>query len=103
MDAIIPVDTPEVDGPNFNEPFRLRTDSITQATTIDENEIQSADVIEPVFKTIPTTPGGFDVHRVYEAFIAALKESQNPNSPIGTQDYINGYRELMKYLRKNIF
>jgi hypothetical protein len=99
MDAMIPVDIPETDDPALTESFclrTLRTDSITKATLVNENEIQSADVIEPVVKTTHTTPGGFDVQRVYEAFVAALKESNNPQSPIGTQDYINGYRELMK-------
>jgi len=38
----------------------------------------------------------FDVHRVYETFVAALREPENPKSPIGTQDYIDGYRELLK-------
>jgi hypothetical protein len=93
MDAIIPVDTPEVDGTSMN---RLRTDSITNTTLIHENEIHSIDGIEPIVKTPPTTPDGFDVNRVYEAFVAALKEPQNPKSAIGTQAYINGYRELMK-------
>jgi hypothetical protein len=96
MDSIIPVDTPEVDDPVLNQSSHLRTDSITKTTLINENEIRSADVIEPIIKTIHTTSGGFDVHRVYEAFLAALKESQNPKSSIGTQDYINGYRELLK-------
>ena len=93
MDAIIPVDTPDVDGTGVNESLRLRTDSITKVTIINENEVRSADVIEPIVKT---SPGGFDVQRVYEAFVGALKEPQNPKSSIGTQDYINGYRELIK-------
>lgn len=38
----------------------------------------------------------FDVHRVYNTFVSALRESDNPKSPIGTQDYIDGYRELLK-------
>jgi hypothetical protein len=38
----------------------------------------------------------FDVQQVYESFVAALREPNNPKSPIGTQDYINGYRELLK-------
>jgi hypothetical protein len=97
MDAIISVDTPEVNGTAFNESFRLRTDSITQTKLINENEIRSTDVIEPIIETTPITPTGFDVKRVYEAFVAALKEPKNPKSPIGTQDYINGYRELIKF------
>jgi len=96
MDVITPVDPREVDG-NLNDAFRLRTDSITKTRAINENEIRSADVIEPVVRTIETTPGGFNVQRVYDAFLAALKEPENPRSPINTQDYINGYRELMKF------
>jgi len=97
MDAIIRVDTPEVDGTNFNDGFRLRTDSITKTTAINENEIRSSDVIEPVIRTTPTIPGEFNVQRVYNAFVAALKEPENSQSPINTQEYINGYRELMKF------
>jgi len=96
MDAIIPVDTPEVDDPVLNQSSHSRTDSITKTTLINENEIRSADVIEPIVKTTHSPPTGFSVHRVYEAFVSALKEPQNPNSLIGTQDYINGYRELLK-------
>ena len=96
MDAIIPVDTPEINGTAFNESFRSRTDSIIKSTPIDENEIRSADVIEPIVKITHSISGAFDVHDVYEAFVSALKEPQNPKSPIGTQDYINGYRELVK-------
>ncbi|CAF0777388.1 unnamed protein product [Rotaria sp. Silwood1] len=97
MDAIIPVDTPEIDGTAFGQTIRLRTDSITKSTPPDREDIRSADVIEPVIKTTHTLPGEFDVLSVYEAFIAALRESQNPKSSIGTQDYINGYRELIKF------
>jgi len=96
MDAMIPIDTPEVDDTSLNESFRLRTDSITKTTLINKNEIQSADVIQPIIKMTHPTSGEFNVQSVYEAFVAALKESQNPKSPIGTQDYINGYQELMK-------
>jgi len=96
MDAIIPVDTPEIDDSVLNGSNRLRTDSITKTTLINENEIRSSDVMEPVVKTTHTTSGGFNVQSVYEAFVDALKESENPKSPIGTQDYINGYRELIK-------
>jgi hypothetical protein len=96
MDAIIPVDTPEIDENVSDESFRLRTDNIMKTTLIDENEIRSVDVIEPIAKTTYSTSGGFDVQRVYQAFLAVLKEPQNPQSPINTQDYINGYRELLK-------
>jgi hypothetical protein len=52
------------------------------------------------FTNIPTTERmrerGFDVQRVYETFVATLREPNNPKSPIGTQDYIDGYRELLK-------
>lgn len=96
MDAIMPIDTPEIDDNTPDASLRLRTDSITQTTLINENEIQSADVIEPIVKANHSTSTGFDVHRVYEAFLGTLKEPENPKSPIGTQDYINGYRELIK-------
>ncbi|CAF3865811.1 unnamed protein product [Rotaria sordida] len=39
----------------------------------------------------------FNVYRVYDTFIASLRESNNSESPIGTQDYIDGYRELIKF------
>lgn len=38
----------------------------------------------------------FDVHTVFQAFSNALREPTHPKSPIGTQDYIDGYRELLK-------
>lgn len=38
----------------------------------------------------------FDVHAVHDSFVAALKDPTDRQSPIGTQDYINGYRELLK-------
>ncbi|CAF2999877.1 unnamed protein product [Rotaria socialis] len=97
MDAIIPVDTPEINGTALNQPFRLRTDSITRSSSIGEREPQSVDIIEPVVRTTYSSSGGFDVQSVYQSFITALKESQNPKSPIGTQEYINGYRELSKF------
>ena len=39
---------------------------------------------------------GFNVQNVYETFVNSLREPNNPKSPIGTQDYIDGYRELLK-------
>lgn len=39
---------------------------------------------------------GFDVHRIYDRFAGALLEADNIKSAIGTQDYIDGYRELLK-------
>ena len=96
MDAIIPVDTPEIDGTALDEQLHLRTDSITRAASTDENEVRSTDIIEPIVRTTHSITGGFDVQCVYQGFVAALKESQNPQSPIGTQDYINSYRELLK-------
>lgn len=96
MDAIFPVDTSDVDNNVLNNPSRLRADSITQTTLTNENELQSTDSIEPVIQNSQTTSTGFDVNHVYEAFVNALKEPENPKSPISTQDYINGYRELIK-------
>jgi hypothetical protein len=52
-------------------------------------ERRSTDIIEP-----KTT--GFDVNSLYKTFVDALREPNNPKSPIGTQDYIDGYRELLK-------
>ena len=43
-----------------------------------------------------TSEDTFDVQVVYESFVAALKDPDDLQSPIGTQDYINGYRELLK-------
>jgi hypothetical protein len=45
-------------------------------------------------RSIDTTE--FDVERVYETFVRSLREPNNRKSPIGTQDYIDGYRELLK-------
>lgn len=96
MDAITPVDTLEVSGLIQNDSSRLRTDSLTKIKPIDENDIRSPDMIEPVVKMSPSSSTGFDVQHVYEAFVAALRDPKSPRSPIGTQDYINGYRELLK-------
>lgn len=94
MDAIIPVETTEFDNIPSNESFRSRTDSITKTQLTNENDFQSADTIEPVDKKPKSD--GFDVQSVYEAFVRALRQPNSPQSPIGTQDYINGYRELLK-------
>lgn len=39
---------------------------------------------------------GFDIHCIYKRFIDALQEPDNAKSSIGTQDYIDGYQELLK-------
>ncbi|CAF4425988.1 unnamed protein product, partial [Adineta steineri] len=52
---------------------------------------QSTDII----KSNINSSNNFDVQRVYETFVTALREPDNPKSPIGTQDYMNGYRELL--------
>ena len=97
MDAIIPVDASQVDGTVAHDTYRLRTDSITKTAPMDENDIQSADIMVPVIKTTSvSSSGAFDVQRVYTSFVAALREFDDPKSPVGTQDYINGYRELLK-------
>lgn len=96
MDAIIPVDSNETQKTSENDSYRLRTDSITKTKSIDENDLRSVDRLEPVGKSGSTADEGFNVHSVYNAFVAALREPSNPKSPIGTQDYINGYRELLK-------
>ena len=96
MDAIIPVDPSELNATAGDTTMRSRTDSITKTTPTRDNEIHSSDVIEPVVKATRSTSAGFDVELVYEAFVATLKEPRNPKSAIGTQDYINGYRELIK-------
>lgn len=38
----------------------------------------------------------FDVQTVFQAFSNALREPNHNRSSIGTQDYIDGYRELLK-------
>ena len=43
-----------------------------------------------------STNTGFNVENVYSAFVSSLRQSNNLKSAIGTQDYINGYRELLK-------
>lgn len=103
MDSIVAVNTSGKDGTVVSESGRLRTDSITKNELNDAHEIRSTDVIEPVVKKRHSSSGEFDVQSVYDAFLAAVRESQNPNSPIGTQDYINGYRELLKCVFKKIF
>lgn len=97
MDAIVAIDTPEVDCTSSNATYRLRTDSITKLPSNEDANVRSADVIEPIVKTNHSTSTGFNVRLVYESFIAALKQSDNPKSSIGTQEYINGYRELLKF------
>ena len=94
MDAIIPVESSELENTTLNESYRSRADSIIKTQLINENDIQSADVIEPVLNKPKSD--GFDVQQVYEAFVAALRQPDNAQSAIGTQDYINGYRELLK-------
>jgi hypothetical protein len=56
----------------------------------------STDTTESSGRISTSSSNGFDVQRVYETFVASLREPDNPNSPIGTQDYIDGYRELLK-------
>ena len=90
MDTIIPVDRLD------NELNYLRTDNISQSDPSTNVEIRSVDAIESDIKTTHLPTDGFNVQRVYQAFVAALREPQNPKSPIGTRDYINGYRELIK-------
>lgn len=94
MDAIIPIEPSELENATRNESFRCRADSITKTQLINENDIRSADVIEPILNKPKSD--GFDVQYVYEAFVAALRQPDNSQSLIGTQDYINGYRELLK-------
>lgn len=94
MDALIPV-TPDTDNTTSNQTLPLRTDTITRISSLGEKEIRSADVIEPV-KTTHSSSGGFDVQNVYEAFVAALRDPEDPKSHVGIQEYINGYRELAK-------
>ena len=96
MDTIVAVDSSDVNCTNSNQTYRLRTDSLTKTTSNEEKTIRSADVIEPIVKTNHSTSTEFNVHLVYESFTAALKQSDNPKSPIDTQEYINGYRELLK-------
>ena len=59
-------------------------------------ERSSTDINDPNNKISTNSSNGFDVQRVYETFFATLREPTNPKSPIGTQDYIDGYRELLK-------
>jgi hypothetical protein len=56
----------------------------------------SSDMINSNNRISTSSSSGFDVQRVYETFVASLREADNPKSPIGTQDYIDGYRELLK-------
>lgn len=88
MDAISRVESTEMS---------KTTDSITKSKSTDENPLRSADAIEPVEKKHSNEQTKeFNVQNVYSAFVASLREPNNSKSPIGTQDYINGYRELLK-------
>ncbi|CAF3951992.1 unnamed protein product [Rotaria sordida] len=60
-------------------------------------EHRSKGVAEANYRTSGDSSHGFDVHAVYDRFVVSLREPDNPKSPIGTQDYIDGYRELLKF------
>ncbi|CAF1514328.1 unnamed protein product [Adineta ricciae] len=68
--------------------------TLTNSLAEKPRERRSTDIGEPNNRT---NSNGFDVHRVYETFTTALRQPENPKSPIGTQDYIDGYRELLKF------
>ena len=69
-----------------------RSGSALNNSTPDKmRERRSTDTTDPNM-----TSNGFDVQRVYNTFTAALLQPENPKSPISTQDYIDGYRELLK-------
>ena len=75
------------------EPRSSRSGSaIIISPTEKMRERRSTDLTEARSKS----SNGFDVQRVYETFVGTLREPDNPRSPIGTQDYIDGYRELLK-------
>ncbi|CAM4826268.1 unnamed protein product [Rotaria magnacalcarata] len=61
-------------------------------------ENPSADTNQGQNKTNTSSSSGFNVYCVYDKFAATLREPNNPKSPIGTQDYIDSYRELIKFL-----
>jgi hypothetical protein len=70
-----------------------------ESTGNNDNDQQttSGDIVESTTKiNCQSSSTGFDVQRVYQAFVSALREPENPNSSIGTQEYIDGYRELVK-------
>ena len=58
--------------------------------------IGEAKMTESVSRVSVSQASAFDVNRVDQAFAAALRDSSSSRSAIGTQDYINGYRELLK-------
>jgi hypothetical protein len=97
MDSMTRVNKSEVDGAMMTETSRARSDSLTNIPTVEKmRPRRSTDIIEPVARTSTSSSSGFDVQSVYEAFVCSLREADNPKSFIGTQDYINGYRELLK-------
>ncbi|CAF4923101.1 unnamed protein product, partial [Rotaria socialis] len=59
-------------------------------------ENRSTDINQGQNKTNVSSLSGFNVYCVYDKFAATLREPNNPKSPIGTQDYIDSYRELIK-------
>ncbi|CAF3109295.1 unnamed protein product [Rotaria socialis] len=61
-------------------------------------ENRSTDINQGQNKTNVSSLSGFNVYCVYDKFAATLREPNNPKSPIGTQDYIDSYRELIKFL-----
>jgi hypothetical protein len=74
-----------------------RSSSVLAAASTEKmRERRSTDIVESNPRTSATPSTGFDVQRVYETFTAALRQPDNPKSPITTQDYIDGYRELLK-------
>ncbi|UJR13425.1 hypothetical protein I4U23_000440 [Adineta vaga] len=66
--------------------------TLISSSTDKLRERRSTDIVEPNIIS-----NGFDVQRVYNTFTSALLQPENPKSPISTQDYINGYRELIKF------
>ncbi|CAF3880733.1 unnamed protein product [Rotaria sp. Silwood1] len=66
-------------------------------TTEKLKDHRSNDITELHSKTNTYSSNEFNVHRVYDTWVAILQEPNNPKSPIGTQDYIDGYKELLKF------
>lgn len=76
---------------NNSETRSSRSGSLSNTSSADKSRTRSST------DTTGSRPTGFDVLRVYESFVNALREPENAKSPIGTQDYIDGYRELLKF------
>jgi len=91
MDSITPINKINTE----IEDSKIRSDSIVKVNNKNPNRVnlRSSDVIEPI---VTQSSKDFDVQRVYASFVAALRDDKS----IGTQEYVYGYKELLKFFDK---